>query len=98
MRGPLVYCLESTDLPTGVPCRASVFDPKRTPHFDRKLLGGVTTLEARAQVVANGAWKDELYREFQPMVAKTIDVRLIPYYAWSNRGKSDMSVWLPLGR
>ena len=26
------------------------------------------------------------------------DLRLIPYYAWGNRGRSEMSVWLPLAR
>ena len=26
-----------------------------------------------------------------------IDVKLVPYYAWGNRGRSEMSVWLPLG-
>jgi DUF1680 family protein len=27
-----------------------------------------------------------------------VDLKLIPYYAWGNRGPSAMSVWLPLGR
>ena len=22
-------------------------------------------------------------------------IRLIPYYAWGNRGKSEMTVWMP---
>ena len=24
--------------------------------------------------------------------------RLIPYYAWGNRGKAEMTVWMPLAR
>lgn len=24
-----------------------------------------------------------------------VKVRLIPYYAWGNRGKSEMTVWMP---
>ena len=26
----------------------------------------------------------------------SVDITLIPYYAWSNRGLSTMRVWLPL--
>ena len=26
---------------------------------------------------------------------KTQKIRLIPYYAWGNRGKSEMTVWIP---
>ena len=29
---------------------------------------------------------------------KTVDIRLIPYYAWGNRGKGEMTVWMPLAR
>jgi DUF1680 family protein len=24
-----------------------------------------------------------------------VSLRLIPYYAWANRGKSEMTVWMP---
>jgi DUF1680 family protein len=27
-----------------------------------------------------------------------LDLRLIPYYAWGNRGPSEMTVWMPLRR
>ena len=27
---------------------------------------------------------------------REIKARFIPYYAWSNRGPSEMSVWLPV--
>jgi DUF1680 family protein len=27
-----------------------------------------------------------------------VDIRLIPYYAWGNRGKGEMTVWMPLAR
>jgi len=30
------------------------------------------------------------------MKAEPISLRLIPYYAWCNRGMSEMSVWLPV--
>jgi len=44
-----------------------------------------------------------LYREFPPRQLKrpdfgTIPITLIPYYAWANRGESNMEVWIPLAR
>ena len=29
---------------------------------------------------------------------KPVKIKLIPYYAWANRGKTDMTVWMPLIR
>jgi DUF1680 family protein len=99
-RGPLVYCLESHDLPQGVRL-LSVALPRQarfTPRFDRSLLGGVVVLEGKADATADAVWGDELYREFRPSAPTEVAIKLIPYYAWANRGKSEMTVWLPLGR
>lgn len=99
-RGPLVYCLETADLPkkTAVLTVAIPATATFEPRYDGKLLGGVTVLEGKARHRPEPAWGDELYREFRPAQAKAIDVRLVPYYAWGNRGGSEMTVWLPLGR
>jgi DUF1680 family protein len=99
-RGPLVYCLESADLPRGV-AAADVVLPRGialTPRFDGKLLGGVTVLEGKAAAHAEATWGKELYRELGPAGARTLGLKLVPYYAWGNRGRSEMTVWLPLGR
>jgi DUF1680 family protein len=100
LRGPLVYCLESTDLPRGVGVQAVAFPRgiRFTPRFERGLLGGVTVLEGRAEAATDRPWGDELYRELKPSAARPVDVKLIPYFAWGNRGKSEMTVWVPLGR
>jgi uncharacterized protein len=37
-----------------------------------------------------------LYRPYATTQNKTISAKLIPYYAWGNRGHSEMSVWIPL--
>jgi hypothetical protein len=29
---------------------------------------------------------------------QTVKIRLIPYFAWGNRGKADMTVWMPLAK
>jgi DUF1680 family protein len=36
-----------------------------------------------------------LYRRLTAGLAPQ-PIRMIPYYAWNNRGPVDMSVWLPL--
>jgi DUF1680 family protein len=65
-------------------------------RYDGRLLSGVVVLEGKALARSAEEWKGPLYREFKPAPAKRIDVRFIPYFAWGNRGRSEMSVWLPL--
>ena len=95
MRGPVVYCLDSPDLPEGVSLAqvALPADVELTPRHDPKLLGGVTVLEGQA--VVRGV-SDALYAEPKPERTKRAKIRLVPYYAWANRGLSEMAVWLPL--
>jgi DUF1680 family protein len=97
-RGPIVYCLESVDLPDGVNIENVAIPPaiKFKSHYDPDLLGGVTVLQGKARVLAEGDWGGALYREISHQKPRTIDIRLIPYYTWGNRGESEMTVWLPL--
>jgi DUF1680 family protein len=96
-RGPIVYCLESPDLPTGVRIN-DVVVPADTPLRPRhvpELLSGVTVIDTQVGVRPAGDWSRTLYRPVERSAERTVKVSLIPYYAWSNRGKSEMSVWLP---
>jgi DUF1680 family protein len=96
-RGPVVYCLESPDLPRDIRL-ADVMIPANihlTARYDQRLLDGVVVLEGQAVVRPSENWKGKLYREFQPPDLKPVNVRFIPYSVWGNRGPSEMSVWLP---
>lgn len=97
-RGPVVYCLESAGLQPGqdfhairIPLNAE-WKSKEISIADTRLFA----LEADVHQIPGGGWNQKsLYR---PVVAgKPISttVRLIPYFAWANRGKTDMAVWLP---
>ncbi len=99
-RGPIVYCLESPDLPKDVALQDVVVpgDIAWKPSFDANLLGGVVVLDGRAAVRPAQPWGRDLYRERRPAAVTSVNVRLIPYFAWANRGPSEMSVWLPLGQ
>ena len=56
-------------------------------------------LEGEALLVNNDSWSnDQLYRDLRPASKQKVKIRLIPYYAWDNRGIDDMSLWLPLAR
>ena len=37
---------------------------------------------------------DELYRNYSPASTTEREINLIPYFAYANRGESDMQVWL----
>ncbi len=97
MRGPIVYCLESPDLPEGVGVDdvAIVAGAKWTPRREENLLDGATVLDGEARVMQSPDWTDRLYQRWEPASEKRIRVTLIPYYAWANRGISQMTVWLP---
>jgi DUF1680 family protein len=99
-RGPIVYCLESVDLPNRVkPLDVNISaDTKFRARYDQRLLGGVVVLEGTTIARTNTNWSNQLYRPLQPNKPTPIKLRLIPYSLWANRGESEMSVWLPLNR
>ncbi len=96
-RGPVVYCLESSDL-----SKKDIFqvvipsDIKLAPIQMNIDNSKFMALEGQAYI-ENNKWDNTLYREVSP-VEKLNSVKLIPYYAWGNRGKSDMTVWMNLKR
>ena len=54
-------------------------------------------LEGDAVLVNQIPWDNNtLYRDLRPTRKQKVRIRLIPYYAWDNRGIQDMSLWLPL--
>jgi DUF1680 family protein len=96
-RGPLVYCLESPDLPRKVnPLDVRLpNDLDLISRYDERVLGGVVLLEGETLVCGPQDWDGPLYREVAPAALRPIHLRLVPYFAWGNRGPSQMSVWLP---
>lgn len=94
-RGPIIYCLESNDL-NGVDIDNVTIpvDAKFTPVETYIAGSRIMALETEAVERTEASWKNTLYREIS-RDKKNIKVRLIPYYAWGNRGKSEMTVWIP---
>ena len=95
-RGPVVYCVETPDLPEGTGI-LDVYLPessKLTAEYRPDFLGGMTTIHADLLLRADK--KDGMYRTLDRPQWNPARVQFIPYYAWSNRGESEMSVWLPI--
>ena len=100
-RGPVVYCLESADLPEGIGVLEVRLpaDIALRPRVDSLLFGErLVVLEGQAERIPQDEWSGRLYREFQNPEPEPIDVRLVPYYAWGNRAEGEMTVWIPLSR
>lgn len=98
-RGPVVYSLESTDLGKGQ-LIDQILIPSDIQFKTRKaFIDGVplTVLDGMALLTDSTSWSNTLYREFRPSTKK-VAITLIPYFAWGNRGKSEMTVWMPITR
>ncbi|RME94173.1 MAG: glycoside hydrolase family 127 protein [Verrucomicrobia bacterium] len=95
-RGPVVYCLETPDLPKGTSILDAYLpsDVKLTPHYDADFLGGVVYLEG--EVWLHSESQEGMYHPLNKPTWKKVKTRFIPYFAWSNRGVSEMTVWLPV--
>lgn len=105
MRGPLVYCLENSDIssPDGEAVRINdIAIPADIKFTETKVtIAGheMVALEGEALLVNSRKWDNQtLYREVEPAQNRKVNIRLIPYYAWDNRGKQDMSLWLNKGK
>jgi DUF1680 family protein len=87
-RGPIMYCAEWADnngrvsnivLPAGI---------NFSTEYKPAMLNGITILKTEATVLVTDEKANTVTTIKQPFVA-------IPYYAWANRGKGEMTVWFP---
>ena len=93
-RGPIVYCFEDVDNPDGVFQTLTLSgDVALETTFNDELLGGVTLIRGMGTVLDASEWEENLYLQAKPKT-RHLEVTAIPYYAWCNRGTSQMSVWV----
>jgi DUF1680 family protein len=96
-RGPVVYCVESADLPEG----ESILDVYINGNSDLKatyhpnMLGGLATVEGEVFIREDEQVKD-MYRSVDKPKLKSAKVTFVPYYSWSNRGDGEMTVFMPV--
>jgi len=100
--GPLVYCLEEADQPTGVHLGDVQVDPASPLKtvWREDLLGGVVVIEAQGAAMDMAGWQDTLYRTLASNnhSPQQVNLAAVPYYAWANREPGAMKVWIPRQR
>jgi DUF1680 family protein len=103
-RGPIVFCMEMLDQSATVQksgfsnCVAEIA-ARSESRFVPDLLDGVMVLEHPGTVRSSAA--SSLYfaaDESGPQEENRVVLKLIPYYAWANRSRSAMQVWVPYSR
>ena len=80
-RGPVVYSLEGVDNGGRVVDAVIPLTAPFTPVFQGELMGGVMVLRA------------DLREAALPMAATRV-YSAVPYFAWANRGRGEMVVWI----
>lgn len=98
VRGPVVYCLESPELPAGASVERIAI-PRTALAAATELpssVGPLPGLALRGLLTPAPASPDALYAELPDGDPQPLDLVLIPYAFWGNRGASEMSVWLNL--
>jgi uncharacterized protein len=102
-RGPLIYCLEEIDQPSGISLSDVAVKPGRQPseqfqtEFRNDLLGGMVVLHHTGALYERRAAEKALYSRYgREATTRKIPLTFIPYYAWANRQATSMQVWNPL--
>jgi DUF1680 family protein len=100
-RGPLVYCIESADLPEGVVLEDVSLTGGSPTTVPRPDLGdAVVGLDVSAvhRPHPTRAWPypESVAERDAGGASRRINIAALPYYAWANRTVKAMRVWIPL--
>jgi DUF1680 family protein len=105
-RGPVIFCMEELDQPSGTALSDVAFsvNERRGNEFQSEykadLLGGVEVLRHEGKVFESASAEQPLYMSTGAEAPKTRpgNLSFIPYYVWANRKPSAMQVWTPFVR
>jgi hypothetical protein len=105
-RGPVIFCMEELDQPSGTALSDVAFSINERlgkefqSEYKADLLGGVEVLRHEGKVFESASAEQPLYMSTGAETPKTRPGTLsfIPYYAWANRKPSAMQVWTPFVR
>lgn len=94
-KGPLVYCLESIDNPNINLFSCKIEEQKLKENLEKNLFSGTPVISGYVMNIQNE--KIPIYgkeKEYTALNYKRKKFKAIPYFLWSNRGKSKMVVWV----
>ncbi len=86
-RGPIVYCAEGHDNPKGNVQNIVIKPNAAWKTVKKSVLGNIL----QVQGTATGLYVNE----DGSIDRQSMNLTLIPYAAWANRGKTQMAVWFP---
>jgi len=86
--GPVIYCAEWADNGARTSNIILPAEAQFTTAFMPELLNGVAVLKTNVLKVEADSITGNVQTVKRPFTA-------IPYYAWANRGKGEMQVWIP---
>ncbi|WP_413669030.1 beta-L-arabinofuranosidase domain-containing protein [Mucilaginibacter sp. Mucisp86] len=88
-RGPIVYCLEGPDNKDSLVQNILINkNAIADANYHADLLNGVDVISTEGKSAKRQLKTDSILQTDQM-------VKAIPYYAWANRGPSEMTVWIP---
>jgi hypothetical protein len=88
-RGPIVYCLEGPDNRDSTVQNITINKMAvSNAVYKPEMLNGIEVITAEGKSTKRQLNSDKLLETDQKVTA-------IPYYAWANRGASEMTVWIP---
>lgn len=92
-RGPIVYCAEGIDNGENLHLISVKKDSdlRYVDKTDFNDIDAIIVKGLREKVDEDSA---PLYARSKSNVYEELDIKLIPYYAWANRGENEMRVWL----
>ena len=95
-RGPLVYCLETADLPDDVQLEEVEVDPaaRPVPVPRPDIADSVIGLTVPATRRRHGG--TDATSGSRPSEATAVEVGAVPYFTWANRSVEAMRVWIPV--
>jgi DUF1680 family protein len=93
-RGPLVYCIEEADNGPLLGQLLLPQDAELEAEFAENLIGGIQVVKAKGLKLQFEQWGPQLYRSNAEATLERANLTFIPYYAWANRGKGEMAVWV----
>lgn len=87
-RGPIVYCAEEWDN-MGQLSSCSASSSAEADIEEDDILNGIMRINVHGKKIAYNSTTGKAQRQ-------DTNIRMIPYYAWNNRGMAAMKTWIPI--
>ena len=89
MYGPVLYCAEGVDNGDGLFNLTVLKNGNYDVKYSEEYCANVIEIDGEKR-----EYSASLYSSADDMTVTPVRIKLIPYFAFANRGESDMAVWL----